>query len=243
MTITATATQLSNTTVKVEWATDEADPAIGFAIDSELNPPGTPLQVGLVTGTSRLFIDEFVTPVTGDIIEYVVTDEDTTTFGTVQITLLDLSAAQWATIADVRTMLGPTLEPHYSDAQITTAITNSTARLASVFCKEVAVDDVTGLPTDINVEIATTTMASRVLVTPAGGIPPVQGGQITSERIGSYSYSVRPGTSPTSSGPYTIDGLIKDLVGGYICPGYAGIPVQTDIWPYEAPAETVDVTL
>lgn len=90
MTIQATASQLSNSTTQVIWATDEADPAAGWEIFRK-DDAAAPVTLGtLGAGASRTFFDA-ATPAAGTVVIYTVQDLTTTTTGDAPaITIVDL---------------------------------------------------------------------------------------------------------------------------------------------------------
>ena len=93
MTISLKVTQLSNTQVQLVWTSTDADPAAGWKIDREVNPPDTPkVLTSDLIGDNKVFVDDVSVEVfdVGDIIDYIVTDNDTATFGQTQLTWADL---------------------------------------------------------------------------------------------------------------------------------------------------------
>lgn len=148
MTITAQATQLSNTLVQITWVSTDPAPAAGWKIDRTLNPPAAPLVlVTDLAGTTLLFADDLTQAglVVGDILEYGITDVDTTTATTVLITMADLevpftfglvdplaSTARYTTVDDVKQRMGIT----HAEQDL--------ALLSAVVAAEVAIDQWNG---------------------------------------------------------------------------------------------------
>ncbi len=155
----------------------------------------------------------------GEVATYVVYDAATMDALATPLTMLDLAAAGWCSIVDVKALL---VEPYPDDAEIVSAIQTATAALDAAFCVDVAVDS-DGYATDWKVRQATAVMASQILTAaPAGSAGPVE-----SETLGGYSYrTVAPRSSHTAT---RVDGYIAELVGGYLCPGEGGLPFDIDV--------------
>lgn len=90
MTITAKATQNSDQQVQVTWATDQADPALGFDVSVDINAAG-PIALGAASGSSRLWVDQSGLWTVGDSLVYEVEDNDSLLSGlTAALVVADL---------------------------------------------------------------------------------------------------------------------------------------------------------
>ncbi len=120
---------------------------------------------------------------------------------------------EWTTIDEVKKLLA---DPYPDDVDITASIVDATSALEAAFCVvPLDVDPEDTFPDDWNVRQATAVLAAQLLTaTPMGGVLP--DGGVESESIGGYSYRTRtPGR--TAATALRIDGVVKELVGGYLC--------------------------
>ena len=148
---------------------------------------------------------------------------------------------EWCTIPDVQVLLA---EPYPPDEDITAAIQLATSSLGAAFCTEpvdILPDDGPenpgdGYPDDWNVRQACATLAAQLLT----AAPPSSGAGegITGEAIGGYSYQTR--FSKTSLTALRIDGYVKELVLGYLCPGETGV-FEMDVLKYRHPLDDVEL--
>lgn len=161
MTIIATALQLTDIRIEVSWSTDEADPAAGFEVTRDVNPPGVPKAVGTVIGDSRLFVDQINAAdalVFGDVLRYAVEDLDTTTAGTApDITYVETeigcvpgvvdplaSSIRYADLDVVKARLG--IEDASWDVELTQAIIAGEVAIDYQLGRSLPDECITGIP-------------------------------------------------------------------------------------------------
>ena len=123
MTVALTIVQQSTTSIELRWTSTDPDPAAGFEISREINPPDVPKILATMNGDSRTFVDDLSGDllIVGDVVEYTIEDLDTTTAGTGQVTLADLdvpftyapvdsgiTVPRYTTLEDVKAVLGIT---------------------------------------------------------------------------------------------------------------------------------------
>lgn len=143
---------------------------------------------------------------------------------------------EWCTIEDVQQLIA---EPYPEDSEITSAIEAATATLSNAFCVvPLDVDPEDTFPDDYSVRRATAILAAQVLTAPplAGSVTPEA---VESESIGGYSYRAKGG-SRTQATALRIDGVVEELVNGYLCPDGTGVYELETIktrHPYEIEAE------
>lgn len=76
MTLTATATQLSNSSSEIVWTTTDLDPVAGFEVSIDIDSVGF-LDLATLSGTARRFVDISGLWTPGQTVAYRVTDLDT----------------------------------------------------------------------------------------------------------------------------------------------------------------------
>ena len=78
MTLTVSASQISNATYQVTWGTDDPDPVAGFEIAIDIDGAGY-VELATLSGTARTYLDVSGLWTPGQSIQYRVTDLDTAT--------------------------------------------------------------------------------------------------------------------------------------------------------------------
>jgi hypothetical protein len=120
---------------------------------------------------------------------------------------------EWTTVDHVKQLIA---EPYPEDADIEAAITEASGALSSAFCVTPAdVDPEDTFPDDWNVRQATAILAAQWLM--AGPMDSGDDDNIESESIGGYSYRTRG--NRTKATALRIDGVVEELVAGYLCGG------------------------
>ncbi len=132
---------------------------------------------------------------------------------------------EWATIDDVKKLLA---DPYPDDVDITASIVDATSALEAAFCVvPLDVDPEDTYPDDWSVRRACAILSAQLLTAnPMAGS--VAGEAIESESIGGYSYRSRS-ASRTQATALRIDGVVLELVGGYLCqPGVYDLETLVD---------------